>query len=195
MDSTTPAAGRPRDRRIDEALLAATRELLSSQGYSGLSLAAVANRAGSSTPALYRRWPTKVHLVHAAAFPDVLASGPPPSGDLAADLTEIVRAAAELFSDPVVRVALPGLIGDLQQHPALHAELMAGLWGARLEELQVQLDDASTRGLVRVGVRAEHVLGLIGGSALITVLTPSGDDLDAAWVAAISQLVLEGVTT
>jgi len=193
MTSQAKTAGRPRDRRIDEAVIAATRELLVSEGYSALSLAAVAGLAGTNTPAIYRRWPTKVHLVHEAAFPEALASGET-TGDLRADVEGMVRATAELFSDPVVRAALPGLVSDLHPHPELHRELMGKLWVARLDELQEQLDRAADAGLVRPGVQAEHLLGVIGGSALLSVLTPSGQQLDDAWIAAIAALVLEGIT-
>ena len=62
-------AGRPRDPRIDSAILSATAELLVQMGYSNLSLAAVAERAGTTKSALYRRWSSKAELVHEAAFP------------------------------------------------------------------------------------------------------------------------------
>lgn len=187
-------AGRPRDGRIDDAVIAATRELLVLNGYSGLSFAAVASQAGTSTPAIYRRWPTKAHLVHEAAFPPDLADVAPPTGDVPADLEALVRGAAALFSDPVVRAALPGVIADLPHQPDLHADLVGAVWGARLEGLQTWLDQAGEAGQVRTGVRAEHLLGVIGGSALLGVLTPTGQTLDDAWVSAITALVLDGIT-
>ncbi|MDF2582422.1 MAG: TetR family transcriptional regulator, partial [Mycobacterium sp.] len=62
-------AGRPRDPRIDAAILAATSDLLVQIGYSNLTMAAVAERAGTTKTALYRRWSSKAELVHEAAFP------------------------------------------------------------------------------------------------------------------------------
>ena len=175
-------------------MIEATRELLVTEGYSGLSLAAVASRAGTSTPAIYRRWPSKVHLVHEAVFPADLASGVPSTGDLRADVEGLVRGSAALFSDPVLRAALPGLISDLAQYPELHRELMERLWGSRLDEVQGLLDQAAGEGLVRAGSRAEHLLVAIGGSALLNVLAPFPYELDDAWVDAICHLVLEGIT-
>lgn len=55
--------GRPRDPAIDRAVLDETIRLLARDGYAGLSLAAVASGAGTSRPALYRRWPDKAALV------------------------------------------------------------------------------------------------------------------------------------
>ncbi|HSV37432.1 MAG TPA: TetR/AcrR family transcriptional regulator [Nocardioidaceae bacterium] len=191
--SATAIAGRPRDRRIDEAIIAATRELLVSQGYSGLSLTAVAANAGTSTPALYRRWPTKAHLVHEAAFPVDPGAKLTSSGDLRSDLLALVAGGAALFSDPVVRAALPGLIGDLSQHPELHEQLMSRLWGSQIDAVQELLDHAAEQGLAKPGVQARHLLSLIGGTALLSVVTPSAAELDASWVEAITEIVLEGI--
>ena len=49
--------------------MAATQQLLAEVGYDDLTLALVAERAGTSRPALYRRWPSKGHLVYDALFP------------------------------------------------------------------------------------------------------------------------------
>ena len=53
------APGRPRDGRIDAAIIAATRELIVQTGYSALSLSAIAAHAGTTTAAIYRRWSGK----------------------------------------------------------------------------------------------------------------------------------------
>ena len=45
-------AGRPRDPRIDAAILAAAAELLVEIGYANLTMAAVAERAGTTKTAL-----------------------------------------------------------------------------------------------------------------------------------------------
>ncbi len=196
--NTTPEAtsisGRPRDRRIDDAIVAATREMLVAEGYSGLSLTAVAARAGTNTPAIYRRWPTKAHLVHEAAFPVGPVAPMAFSGDFHADVHALVAGSAALFTDPVVRAALPGLIGDLAAHPGLHEELISRLWGSQIETIQEMLDSASARGLARPGIKAMRLLSLVGGSALMDVVAPAGEELDAAWVEEISAIVLKGVS-
>ena len=66
--SPKPSRGRPRDPAIDDAVLAATRALLVEIGCDQLSMVAIADRAGVGRPALYRRWPSKTHLVFEAVF-------------------------------------------------------------------------------------------------------------------------------
>lgn len=175
-------------------MIAATRELLASEGYAGLSLAAVAARSGTNTPAIYRRWESKAHLVHEAVFPESLASGLPTTGDLRSDVEALVRGSALLFSDPVARAALPGLLSELVPHPDLHRELMDRLWLSRIDEVQRLLDAAADQGEVRRDVRAEHLLNVIGGSALLAVLTPGAVVLDEEWIASICTLAMKGIT-
>src|SRR4029077_4011336 len=91
-----PGAGRPRDPRIDAAILTATADLLVHIGYSNLTLAAVAERAGTTKTALYRRRSSTAALVHEAAFrvaPTALAG---PAGDMAADVRAMVAATRDV---------------------------------------------------------------------------------------------------
>ena len=58
--------GRPRDTAIDARILAAAKRQLAELGYEGMSLATVAQEAGTTRQALYRRWSTKAELAGAA---------------------------------------------------------------------------------------------------------------------------------
>src|ERR1700728_4245809 len=91
-------AGRPRDPRIDAAILTATADLLVQIGYSNLTLAAVAERAGTTKTALYRRWSSKAELVHEAAFPVAPTALTTPEGDIGGDVAAMVAAARDVFT-------------------------------------------------------------------------------------------------
>ena len=91
--------GRPRDPRIDQALLQAALDELAQHGYEGLSLARVAELAGTSRQALYRRYPGKPELV-AAAITRLAAEAPPPpelTGDWWYDLIALLDREADWF--------------------------------------------------------------------------------------------------
>src|SRR5271169_936655 len=122
-------AGRPRDPRIDAAILTATADLLVQIGYSNLTLAAVAERAGTTKTALYRRWSGKAELVHEAAFPVAPTALATPVGDMAADVRAMIEAARDVFTSPVVRAALPGLVADISADAELNARVMARFEG------------------------------------------------------------------
>ena len=114
------APGRPRDGRINAAIIAATRELVLETGYTALSLSAIAVRAGTTTAAIYRRWSGKVHLVHEAVLSDEVISAPNGSGDIRQDIRALVETTRAMFDRPEVRVALPGLIADTVADPDVH---------------------------------------------------------------------------
>jgi AcrR family transcriptional regulator len=185
--------GRPRDRRIDAAVLRATVDLLEEVGYARLSIAAVAARAGTTKPAVYRRWPSKARLVHEAVFPCEDATLAPASDDLAADLAAMVRGAVELFARPAVRAALPGLLAEFAADPELHAQLQARLsdqvWGA----MRRRVAEATARGAVRPGVDASAVLELVAGGALVALLVRPPGELDEDWVRSTVEVLTKGI--
>jgi len=99
-----PIADSPRRRRGDElenALLDAAWQELSEGGYATFTIDAVADRAHTSRPVLYRRWPTRDDLVLAAIRhglrPIPVASID--TGSLRGDLLQIMRSANETRSD------------------------------------------------------------------------------------------------
>ena len=98
--------GRPRDARIDRAVLDAAAALLHEVGYADLTVAAIADRAGTSRPAVYRRWPSKAHLVHEAAFRDADTTETLRTGVLEDDLRDLVRRTAGLLASPLARLAV-----------------------------------------------------------------------------------------
>lgn len=189
--------GRPRDPRIDAAVLRATVELLAETGYQGLLVSAIAERAGTSKPAIYRRWPSKAHLVHEAVFPIGTSTEIPDSGSLPEDLREMVRRAMVFLTTPAARAALPGLVGEMAADPTLHSALLerfAGIIGGGLAEL---LARAADRGEVRADVTATELASqlteAIAGITLIGLLTRV-TQLDDAWVDRTTTLLLKGIS-
>lgn len=104
-------AGRPRDESIDDAVLDATLRRLARDGFTGLSLASVAADAGTSRPAIYRRWPDKESLV-VDAIALLAQSVPPPDigedpfEDLVAELEHFRHCITEAGALPVAGLML-----------------------------------------------------------------------------------------
>ncbi|MCU0274855.1 MAG: TetR/AcrR family transcriptional regulator [Acidimicrobiales bacterium] len=81
-----PQVGRPRDASIDEAVLEETLRQLACHGFTALSLASVAAGAGTTRPAIYRRWPDKESLVVDAIARLAQVAPPELTGDPFEDL-------------------------------------------------------------------------------------------------------------
>src|SRR3954468_14963371 len=157
VDKAAPSAGRPRDPRIDAAILRATTDLLVEIGYSSLTMAAVAERAGTTKTALYRRWSSKAELVHEAAFPAAPTAIETPPGDIAADIRAMIGAARDVFTSPLVRAALPGLIADMAGAGVHHARVMASFVDV-FAAVRARLADAVARGEVQTGVDPDRLV-------------------------------------
>jgi AcrR family transcriptional regulator len=185
-------AGRPRDPRIDAAILSATAELLVQIGYSNLSLATVAERAGTTKSALYRRWSSKAELVHEAVFPAAPTALVAPAGNIAADIRMMIEATRDVFTTPVVRAALPGLVADMTADAELNARVMS-----RFEDLftavRLRLREAVERGEAHFDVDPDRLIELIGGATMMRLLLRPEEKLDDAWVDQTTAIVVHGV--
>ena len=187
------APGRPRDDRIDRAVLQATVELLESVGYLQLSVAAIAQRAGTTKPAIYRRWPTKAHLVNAAIFPASEFRDITPGVDLRADLRALVRAGFELLGRPAARAAVPGLLAESAADPALGEQVFLSVAGETWAWLEQRLHDGVAAGEVRPGVRSAVVFELMSGAAVIAAISRPAGVIDEEWVDDVVDLILRGI--
>jgi AcrR family transcriptional regulator len=185
--------GRPRDPRIDSAVLRATVELLAQTGYPGLLVSAIAQRAGTSKPAIYRRWPSKAHLVHEAVFPLGAATAIPDTGSLPEDLHEMVRRTMAVLTTPAAKAALPGLVGEMAADPTLHSALLERFADIIAGDLALWLENAAGRGEVRANVTAAELAQALAGITLVALLTHV-TELDDAWIDRTTTLLLKGIS-
>src|SRR5665647_58447 len=88
---TRAKPGRPRDPQVNEAIFAATLELLAEDGYAQLTIERIAARAGVGKASLYRRWPDKVSVVLEAVSRNPERPSAPDTGSLRADVLDFLR--------------------------------------------------------------------------------------------------------
>ena len=184
--------GRPRDPRIDTSILRAAAELLTEMGYSNVTMAAVAERARTTKTALYRRWSSKAELVHEAAFPATPTALAAASNSFADDVRAMVEATRDVFTTPVARAALPGLVVDMAGDPELNALVMqrfAGLCAAVRDRVSRAVDEGDARS----ETDPDRLVEVIGGATMLRLLLRPGEDLDDQWVAQTTAIVVHGV--
>ena len=89
-------ASRRRGAALEDALLTAAWDVLTTAGYGGFTMEAVAERARTSTPVLYRRWPDRWDLAMAAIrhYSDRNPVAVPDTGSLRGDLIAFLRDAS-----------------------------------------------------------------------------------------------------
>lgn len=156
-------AGRARDPNIDSRVLKAAARQLAAYGYEGMSVAAVAEEAGTTRQAVYRRWPGKAELGSAAmaAFAD-LATGletADPFGDLVAELTD--------FQHGVSRPGRLSLVGTMLQDSTdtgVRARYQAEVIAPRRRRLRLILERARRLGMIGAEADLEVALTMCTGS-------------------------------
>ncbi|HMC72118.1 MAG TPA: TetR/AcrR family transcriptional regulator, partial [Mycobacteriales bacterium] len=139
--------------------------LLREVGYNELTIEAVAQRAGVGHTSIYRRWPSKAHMVHEVVFPDQ------PPRELDADLCfdDVVRAFAmgvvDAMSRPEARAALPSLMAEAQADPELLRRLVSRFEPVARSELRRAADLAVARGELRSDAAIDRIYDAILGAA------------------------------
>ena len=189
VEAVIAKPGRPREQRLDDAIVAATIDLLAERGYNGLSLAAVAERAGTTTPAIYRRWSSKADLVLSTVFrtqgDDVVAD----TGDLDADIRSMVRWSLEKFGSPAGRAALAGLLGNPTRPGVGPSTEMSAVWGRTGERLARAVE----RGEIRADVDTDGLILQLAGPAMMAIAVHGSDAASDEWVERIASVILDGV--
>jgi len=181
-------AGRPRDPRLDAAIIDATVAILTERGYNELSLAAVADRAETTTAAIYRRYGSKSELVAKAVFrtdgDDVVAD----TGDVAADLATMIGWSVEKLQHPAALSAIVGLLGESK--PERKKSIAQSSAASRLTA--ERLDQAILTGELRADVDTSVLASLIDGPVLHAVLGGMPQQIDDEWIAQLVNVVLNG---
>ena len=188
--ASAPAPGRPRSEEAHRAILDATLALLSETGYSALTIEGIAARARVGKATIYRRWASKLPLV-IEAFAGLPGLEEVDSGDLAADLKQMLRSYLRDFhATPLGRV-YPSLVGERLHNPEL-SKLFEPVTRARRQPLVRRLQTAARLGEIPRGTDLQLVADLLVGPISVRLFS-AGSRLDASLVEPTVDLVLGGV--
>lgn len=160
---------RPRDPNFDRRLLDAWHELLAESSYEEITMTDVAARADVGKPALYRRFPTKAHLMFASGIARSVPQHVEDHGSLEADLLPAVRALADslqaiprdIYAD---QIALA--IADAEFAVRVQEELA----GPVLDQVIELWERAVRRGEVSSDVDAPTALNNLAGALIFDVM-------------------------
>jgi AcrR family transcriptional regulator len=167
---------RPRNAASDEALLAAAAETLRDHGYDALVFDELARRVGVAKTTVYRRWPTKNHLVV-----DVVALGQhevpvPDTGDVDDDLRSVLLGMSRAIAAGSIRRVAAELLAAAASDPDLAARV-AGLWSPHRSAVVAVLERAAAAGRLPVDLDTEVVADQLAGAVCYRVLV-AGDGID-----------------
>ncbi|MEU6646894.1 TetR/AcrR family transcriptional regulator [Saccharomonospora sp. NPDC046836] len=168
-DTNARPGGRPRDPHIDAAVLAATLGLLDEVGYTNVSLEEVARRAGTSRPAIYRRWSNRPALVLAAIGSRLDVPTAPDTGCTLCDIGDSfnIFLAAYRTIRPDAYIAL---YSECVRDPELQQRYVQTVVEPSRDAVRETLRRAVDRGDLRDDVDVEQLLDVIASLAHYRVL-------------------------
>jgi len=158
----TPHLGRPRDARIDSEVVSAVLQALKSGGYEAVTIAGIAQKIGRGRGSIYRRWPSKRHLVAYSVVSEMGATPAADTGALRGDLYAVVRTLLHAFAGPI-RHALPGLVADMANDADLAESIRKEVLGIRRRSMREAFARAVARNEIRGNFDVELVLDMLTG--------------------------------
>ena len=193
--------GRPRSAEADAAIVAAATELLLRQGYGGLSMEEVAERAAVAKTTLYRRWPTKDHLAVAVVARLQEDDEITDTGDIRKDLTDYMEKVAGGLNRMRAAGRRPGedstsagTVAELVAASGRHddiAELRSRLYARRNALARELIERARRRGDLRADLDSEVLLDQLAGALYYRVLI-TGTPVDRAYAERLVAAALDG---
>jgi AcrR family transcriptional regulator len=180
--------GRPRSPQADKAILEATIAELGRVGYARMAIERVAARAGVGKTTIYRRHPSKISLVAAAArFERETRTQTFDTGSFTGDVEALLSFAMDMLGSIWARV-LPGILAAAADDPAVAEEVQRFFVWRRVAVADLVIRGIG-RGQVRPNADPELVYEMIDGPMLVRLLV-TGLPLDRNFL----KTVVEGVT-
>ena len=156
------APGRPRNRSIDREVVSAVLEALRADGYRAVTIEGIARKVKRARTSLYRRWPSKRHLVTYAVLSELGERPAADTGVLRRDLEAAVGTLVSAFSGPLGQ-ALAGLVADMAGDAELADTLRREVLATRRRSMREAFARAHARGETRGDLNIELVLDMLTG--------------------------------
>jgi AcrR family transcriptional regulator len=157
-----PALGRPRDERIDTEVVSAVLSALRGGGYGAVTIDGIARKVKRARTSIYRRWPSKRHLVAYAVVSEMGENPAADTGALREDLEAAVETLLNAFAGPLGQ-ALAGLVADMAQDIELAETIRQEVLAARRKSMREAFARARARREIRTDLDIELVLDMLTG--------------------------------
>jgi AcrR family transcriptional regulator len=188
---TPRKAGRPRDARVDKAIVSAALGLMAERGIGDLRMDAVAERAGVGKAAIYRRFRSKDELVAFVLGETVNTEiAIPDTGSTERDLRQLMDEAVALYTQPPAAGLMQALVEALRRD----AELAKAVRERFLTRRRAALGEVLRRGIERGDLDAELDLELaldVLAGPLFYRLLVTGGPIDDRLAAGVVDLILK----
>jgi AcrR family transcriptional regulator len=180
--------GRRRDDTIDARVLGITNRHLAERGFAGLTYSAIAEEAGTTRQALYRRWPTKERLIGDAirvyGNREVVCLSSDPRADLEHELALWIEADAD------AGVGMAGAMLSIEAPEDARDCFREHVLAPRRQRMTDILAHAQSLSRIDANADVAGAVGVAIGAAYVAHLSGA---IDADWPARTAALVWRAV--
>jgi AcrR family transcriptional regulator len=182
------AASRRRGKTLEDALLTAAWDEVTAAGYAKFTMEGAAGRAGTARSVLYRRWPSRAALIHAAMRHHLgsLDDAVPNTGDLRQDILSVLQRLRSNFRQIGPEIA-HGLMAEA-------SDLPADVYEVTPRAITTILTRAAERGEVRPDRVTPRIARLPGDLLRHEVMLQHGDAPDTFLAEILDEIFLPLVT-
>lgn len=197
--SPSAAPGPDATRRSDrarQAILSATRELVTDVGYNRLTIEGIAAAAGVGKQTIYRWWRSKASVLFDAIL-EVNSQGEgmvalPDTGDLESDLRFVLRGTVAALIEPANDRLQRAITAEIQTDIAVAEELVRRLLRPQLDACAARIASGIRAGQIDSSVDEGLAVELLFGPIFHRWLLRTGE-LDDQFADAVLDLVLTGL--
>src|SRR5262249_36306195 len=149
-----------------EAMRRAALTLFIEQGVEGMSIQAVAAKAGVGKASIYRRWRSKEELVIDAVIEVFAEASPPDTGDVRGDLVQSTRDLQTLMSSSPTGDVFPRMAAEVARRTPLGRLYGERVIGPRRTVFEATLRRGVKRGELPQAIDIELAVDLLVGTLL-----------------------------
>jgi AcrR family transcriptional regulator len=183
--------GRPRSETADRAILESALSLMAREGYTRMSVDAVAAAAGVSKPTVYLRYPSKAALATAALAHLREQTAPKLTGDTRTDLVAQLRHFRAGVERPYGMAMIGTVLAEEHHTPELLERFRAQVVEPRRRMLRSVLEHARARGELAPDAGLETAVNALIGSYYASYLADGRVRRD--WPERTVELVLSAL--
>lgn len=188
-DGTKKSLGRPRSDKSHQAMLQAALEMLAEVGFDGISIEAIASRAGVGKTTIYRRYSGKAELIADAIESmreEVLI---PDTGHLTSDIDKLIENAAQISLNPLGRQTVSMIISSASSNAEFAQIYWQKYLQPRREAFDIVIERAKSRNEVSQDLDSGLVFDTMSGIMLYAMIFPPETESWEAYVRRALRLI------